>query len=62
MRKTWRSSKTDRTISLSSRASASRVPNGFSMMTRTSASSASSRSCVPSALTMTGKNSGAVDR
>ena len=62
MRKTWRSSKTDSTISLSSRASARCVPNGFSMITRTSAPSESLRLWAPSSLTMIGKNSGAVDR
>ena len=64
MRKTWRSSKTDSTISLSSRASARRVPNGFSMITRTSASPSArlSRPCSPSCLTMIGKNCGAVER
>jgi hypothetical protein len=43
-------------------ASASVVPNGFSMITRTSAPSRSVSSWRPSASTMTGKNSGAVDR
>ena len=39
MRKTWFSSKIASTRRLSSRASSSVVPNGFSMITRTSACS-----------------------
>ncbi len=62
MRKTWDSSRTERTVLLSSCASASVVPKGFSMMTRTSAPSCSVSSCLPSACTITGKNSGAVER
>ena len=62
MRKTCSSSKTDSTRPLSSRASSSERPNGFSMITRTSASSRSARSLRPSASMMTGKNVGAVER
>ena len=62
MRKTWRSRKTLETTSWSSRADARSVPNGFSMTTRTSAFS---WRCSPASLscsTITGKNSGAVER
>ncbi len=62
MRKTWRSSKTDRTRALSSRASCSDVPNGFSITQRTSASSRALRPWAPSCSTITGKNPGAVER
>ena len=62
MRKTWSSSNTESTRALRSRASSSERPNGFSMITRTSASSRSARSCLPRQSTMTGKNIGAVDR
>ena len=62
MRKTWRSEKTESTSALSARASASEVPNGFSMIARTSTSSDCARPAAPSAPTITGKNSGAVER
>ena len=62
MRKTWCSSKTDSTCRLSSTASSKVVPNGFSMITRTSAPSTRSRPCSPSLPTITGKNAGAVER
>ncbi len=62
MRKTWPSSKTERTLAFRSRASASDVPNGFSMITRTSAPSVCARPALPSASTITAKNSGAVER
>ena len=62
MRKTCVSSKIASTRRLSSRASSSVVPNGFSMITRTSASSCCSSLASPSCSTITGKNSGAVDR
>ena len=62
MRKTCFSSKTDSTWRLSCRASASVVPNGFSMTARTSAPGWWVSPCSPSCPTMTGKNSGAVDR
>ena len=62
MRKTWRSLKTDSTRWLSSRASASVVPNGFSMTARTSEPSWRLSLCLPSCSMMTGKNSGAVER
>ena len=62
MRKTCSSAKTPSTVLLSSWASSSVVPNGFSMTIRTSASSISSIPCSPSCSTITGKNSGAVER
>ena len=62
MRKTWCSSKTDSTCRLSSTRLLQVVPNGFSMMTRTSASSTRFRPCSPRLPTITGKNVGAVER
>ncbi len=62
MRKTWCSSKIASTRRLSSRASSSEVPKGFSMTTRTSAGSWWARPELPSASTITGKKLGAVDR
>ena len=62
MRKTWSSWKTLATISCSERAEARSVPNGFSITHRTAASSWRCRPAAFSACTMTGKNSGAVER
>jgi hypothetical protein len=62
MRKTWLSRNAPATTFWSERAVRRSVPNGFSMMIRTSTLS---WRCSPAALswsTMTGKNSGAVDR
>ena len=62
MRKTWDSSSTASTCWLSARASSRRVPNGFSITTRTSAPGMVSSPCSPSLPTITGKNAGAVER
>ena len=62
MRKTWRSRKTLDTTSWSLRADARSVPNGFSITTRTSASSWRCRPASLSSSAITGKNSGAVER
>ena len=62
MRKTCFSAKTASTRRLSSLASSSVVPNGFSMTARTSEPSWSLSPCRPSCSMMTGKNSGAVER
>ena len=62
MRKTWVSSKIASTRRFSSRASSSVVPNGFSMIRRTSASSWWASFERPSSSTITGKKAGAVDR
>ena len=62
MRKIWLSENTDRTWLLSSRASASEVPNGFSITARTSTCSDRASPAAPSASTITAKNSGAVER
>ncbi len=62
MRKTWGSRNTPETTFCSARAECRSVPNGFSMMQRTSAFWCR---CSPATLrcsTMTGKNSGAVER
>ena len=63
MRNTWRSAKTDSTWRLSSRASASDVPNGFSITTRTSAPARPwSPLLARGGARRDAKNSGAVDR
>src|ERR671933_117330 len=62
MRKTWCSSKTDRTSWLSCWASASVVPNGFSMIKRTSAPSRRSSPRSPGLATITGKDGRVVRR
>ena len=62
MRKTWDSSNTSSTRRLSSRADARSRPNGFSITTRVSACSQCCSLAVPSFSTITGKNSGAVER
>ena len=62
MRNTWVSSKIASTLRFSSRASPSVVPNGFSMISRTSPPSWWLSPELPRRSTMTGKNPGAVER
>ena len=62
MRNTCVSSKIASTRRFSSRASSSVVPNGFSMITRTFASSWLFSPLAPSCSTITGKKAGAVER
>ena len=62
MRKTWDSANTSSTRRLSSRADARSWPNGFSITTRVSACSQRCRLADPNFSTITGKNSGAVER
>ena len=62
MRKTWRSRNASETTFCSERADARSVPNGFSMITRTSAFGCRCSPACLSCSTITGKNSGAVER
>ena len=62
MRNTWGSRNTLDTTFCSSRADSRSVPNGFSMMQRTSAFGCRCRLAPLICSTITGKNSGAVER